>query len=194
MRLVLGLGNPGARYAATRHNVGWWVLDRLAERWAARPADTHPTYRTRTASPGGRPVTLLTPLTYMNASGEALDAWRAAHGEPEDLLVVSDDVYLPVGSVRLRTGGSSGGHRGLESLERAVGHPRFARLRLGVGAAASGAGLREHVLDGFTPEETPVIDEAVRHAADAVECWVTDGILAAMNRFNRKVRKEVSEP
>ena len=194
MRLVLGLGNPGERYAATRHNVAWRVLDRLAEKWTAVPGESHPAYATRMASPGGKPVTLLVPLTFMNASGEALTAWRESHGEPEDLLVVSDDVYLPLGSLRLRERGSSGGHRGLGSLETTIGGEQYPRLRLGVGAAASSAELRGHVLEGFSPEEAPVLDEAVRHAADAVECWVTDGILAAMNRFNRKVRKEDSEP
>jgi PTH1 family peptidyl-tRNA hydrolase len=194
VRLVLGLGNPGARYAATRHNVAWRVLDRLAARWTATPGEPHPTYATWIARPGGRPVTLLAPLTWMNASGGALGEWRQTHGDPGDLLVLSDDVYLPLGSLRLRPGGSSGGHRGLDSIETELGHREYARLRIGVGAAADSAALREHVLETFAPEEWPAVDEVVRLAADAVECWVTDGILAAMNRFNRKVRKEVSEP
>lgn len=194
MHLVLGLGNPGARYTATRHNVGWRVLDLLAERWGARSGETTSGYTTRVAAPGGRAVTLLAPLTFMNGSGEALISWRETHDTSTDLLVVGDDVYLPLGIVRLRERGSSGGHRGLESIEQAIGNDEYARLRIGVGAAAEGAGLREHVLEGFAPEETPALDAAVRLAADAVECWVTDGILAAMNRFNRKVGKEVSEP
>lgn len=193
MRLVLGLGNPGARYAATRHNVAWRVLDLLARRWDASPGESDPSYHARVARPGGRQVTLLEPLTWMNLSGTAVDAWRRTHGEPEDLLVVSDDVYLPLGMLRLRARGSSGGHRGLDDIEDVLGHREYARLRIGVGAVEDSSKLREHVLEEFAPEESPALDEAVRLAADAVECWVIDGILIAMNRFNRKVRKEVSE-
>jgi PTH1 family peptidyl-tRNA hydrolase len=108
------------------------------------------------------------------------------------MLVVVDDIYLPVGRLRLRASGSSGGHRGIESLEQVVG-TGFARLRIGVGAAADPAGLREHVLDEFEVEEETVVDEALERAADAVECWVAEGPLAAMNRFNRRIRKEEPE-
>jgi PTH1 family peptidyl-tRNA hydrolase len=140
-------------------------------------------------------VVLMRPLTYMNESGVALDAWqRGPEGPAGDLLVVSDDVYLPVGALRLRARGSSGGHRGLASIERALGHREYARLRIGIGAAESGAVLREHVLDRFTVEEQALVDETVRRAADAVECWVAEGIQAAMNRFNRRAGKEVPEP
>jgi len=148
-------------------------------------------------------VVLMEPLTFMNLSGDAVLAWREAAGEAgggasggadQGLLVVSDDVYLPVGMLRLRERGTSGGHRGLESIEQALGHRSFARLRIGVGAAGSSAELREHVLDRFAPEERERVDEVVREAADAVETWVGDGILAAMNRFNRRAGKEVQEP
>jgi PTH1 family peptidyl-tRNA hydrolase len=194
VRLVVGLGNPGKRYARTRHNVAWRVLDELAARGTAPSARSEATYHARRTSLGGHEVELLQPLTYMNASGEAFAAWAGEHPlEPAGFLVVTDDVYLPLGLIRLRTGGSSGGHRGLESLEAAIGHPGFARLRIGVGEAEGEEGLREHVLDEFSPEETPVIEAAIRHAADAVECWLEDGMLAAMNRFNRRVRKEDSE-
>ena len=199
MRLVVGLGNPGRRYAGTRHNVAWEVLDELAARWHARPGEATPAYTTRRAAVGGETVVLLHPLTFMNRSGVALDAWR---GEVEDgaavaddqLLVVSDDVYLPAGALRLRPSGSSGGHRGLESIEQALGHREFARLRIGVGAAGSSAELGEHVLDRFEPGEREPMNEAVQQAAEAVGCWVSDGILAAMNRFNRRAGKEVQEP
>ena len=113
---------------------------------------------------------------------------------PEKLLVVADDVYLPLGTIRLRGRGSSGGHRGLESIEEGLGHQEFDRLRVGVGAAESSAELKEHVLEPFTPGEREQVDTAVRAAADAVECWVADGIVAAMNRFNRRTGKEVREP
>src|SRR5215831_11296429 len=183
----MGLGNPGERYASTRHNVAWRVLDELAARHSGRDAEGHATYRWRQAAIAGRAVGLLQPLTYMNLSGDALSAWRERHGAEEQLLVVSDDVYLPLGSVRLRTAGSSGGHRGLESIEATVGGRDYARLRIGVGAAESAEALKEHVLEEFAPEEMPALEEAVRLAADAVECWVAEGAPGAMNRFNRRV-------
>ena len=193
MVLVLGLGNPGSRYARTRHNAGWRVLERLVGRWGASPAGERGTWRAWHAERAGRSVDLLLPLTFMNASGAALESWRESHAlDPAGMLVVVDDVYLPVGSLRLRPAGSSGGHRGLESLEQVVGRD-FARLRLGVGAAADPAGLREHVLDEFDAEEETVVDGALERAADAVECWLAEGSLAAMNRFNRRIRREEPE-
>ena len=138
---------------------------------------------------------LMRPETFMNLSGEALGRW--IHEEravpPDDLLVVSDDVYLPVGVLRLKARGSSGGHRGLESIEATLGHRDYARLRIGVGAAESSEGLREHVLEAFGPNEEAPVRDAVQRAADAVECWAIEGIDKAMNRFNRRIRKEVSE-
>ncbi|MFN8587907.1 MAG: aminoacyl-tRNA hydrolase [Candidatus Eisenbacteria bacterium] len=191
---MLGLGNPGERYARTRHNVAWWVLDTLAARHGAVPGEREAEYETRRIRLGEHDVHLMKPLTFMNRSGEAWKRWQERHAlDAADLLVVSDDVYLPLGALRLRASGSSGGHRGLESLEDALGHREYARLRFGVGAAESSAELREHVLDEFAPEEAPALEEAVRFAADAAECWVSQGALAAMNQFNRKVRKEVSE-
>ena len=194
MALVVGLGNPGADYADTRHNAGWWVVERLARRWRARPEQPVPEYRSWTAVHAGRPVTLLEPLTWMNLSGEAVLAWRQAHAlDTAELLVVADDVYLPAGHLRLRASGSSGGHRGLDSLEQALGTKDYARLRFGVGRATADR-LREHVLEPPPDEDTEALERAVEEAADAVERWVAEGIVAAMNRINRKVPKEVSEP
>jgi PTH1 family peptidyl-tRNA hydrolase len=192
--LVLGLGNPGRRYARTRHNVGWRVVESLAERWRAAPGEATEAYRSWRAEARGREVDLLVPLTFMNRSGEALAAWRSRNPfDPGGLLVVTDDVYLPVGIVRLRARGSSGGHRGLESIEAMLGHRDYARLRIGIGETES-ARLREHVLDEPEGEESEAYKRAVRLAADAVECWLDEGILAAMNRYNRRAPKEVSEP
>ncbi len=194
MRLVLGLGNPGARYARTRHNVAWHVLEALAARHRAAEGAPAGTYRARRVRIGDEDVELVEPRTFMNASGEALREWEQRNGlDPGALLVVVDDVYLPLGMLRLRAGGSSGGHRGLESIEAVIGHREYARLRIGVGAAESSARLREHVLEEFAPDEGPALEEAIRLAADAVECWVSQGILPAMNRFNRRVRMEDSE-
>jgi len=195
VRLVVGLGNPGGRYADTRHNVAWWVLDELARRWRAGEAETTPVYAVRRVGIAGDTVALMQPLTFMNNAGDAVEAWQQGpHGPAADLLVVGDDVYLPVGTMRIRARGSSGGHRGLESIERTMGGRDFTRLRIGVGAAESSAHLRQHVLAGFTADERTQIDETVVKAADAVECWATEGVLAAMNRFNRRTGKEVREP
>lgn len=197
MALVIGLGNPGTRYARTRHNVGWRVVEILARRWKAEPEAAPPSARAwgadPAAGPGARRVHLLVPLTFMNLSGAALADWRGAHGlEADELLVVTDDVYLPLGTLRLRREGSSGGHRGLESIEAAIGHREYARLRIGVGPAESSGELREHVLEEFDTDEAGVIDEVLERAADAVECWVREGPTVAMNRFNRRARKEDS--
>ena len=195
MALVLGLGNPGPRYADTRHNAGFRVVEALAERWRAVRAPDTRLYRWWSAERAGRKVALMEPLTFMNLSGEAVAEWRERHGlEPDALLVVADDVYLPVGTLRVRASGSSGGHRGLESIEAALGTREYARLRVGVGSATDAEQLREHVLDRYGPDETDSAKAAEAQAADAVECWVGEGVIAAMNRFNRRVRKEVPEP
>jgi PTH1 family peptidyl-tRNA hydrolase len=195
VRLVVGLGNPGGRYAGTRHNVAWRVLDSLAGRWQATEDTVAGVYTVRRACVDDHLVCLMQPLTFMNRAGEAVERWvRESGGQPEHLLVVSDDVYLPVGALRLRARGSSGGHRGIESVEAALGNRDFARLRIGVGAAESAANLREHVLEAFSAEERPQVDAAVLRAVDAVECWVAEGIVAAMDRFNRSAGKEVQEP
>ena len=156
MRLVVGLGNPGERYAPTRHNVAWRVLDRLEGRWDGPARTVAGAYVARRVRIRGDVVELMRPTTFMNLSGEALARWRdesAQEFEAGQLLVVTDDIYLPLGALRLRAGGSSGGHRGLESIEEVLGSREFARLRLGVGEAANAPGLREHVLEAFTPDE-----------------------------------------
>lgn len=193
MHLVVGLGNPGERYTRTRHNVAWWVLDALAARHAATEGPSDPTYRVRRCRVAGHELALLQPLTFMNRSGEALAAWRARQGMEDGLLVLSDDVYLPLGAMRLRPEGSSGGHRGLESIETAFGGREYARLRIGVGAAESAAALKQHVLEEFAPEEMPALEDVVRRSADCTEVWVAEGALGAMNRFNRRVRQKETE-
>lgn len=194
MPVVLGLGNPGERYARTRHNVAWRLIERLVERWRALPAESEPRYRAWRAARGERDVDLVVPLTYMNRSGEALAAWSARHGTPvAELLVVADDVYLPAGFLRLRARGSSGGHRGLASIEETLGGTEYARLRIGVGAAEAAARLPEHVLAAPAPEEEADLEAGLHAAEDAVACWLERGLTAAMNEFNRKVRKEDSD-
>lgn len=195
MPLVFGLGNPGPRYHDTRHNVGWRVVETLAARWPARLEWPGPVWRGWRAARGGRDVHLAVPLTFMNVSGQALAAWTARHElEPGGLLVVCDDVYLPLGMLRIRGDGSSGGHRGLDSIEVARGGRDWARLRLGVGAAPGAEALREHVLETFAAEEREMMETMIARGAEAVECWLDDGLAAAMNRYNRKVTKEAEQP
>jgi PTH1 family peptidyl-tRNA hydrolase len=147
--LVLGLGNPGARYAHTRHNAGWDVVERLVARWKASPLEATREYRAWRSSEDGREVDLMVPLTFMNSSGEAVAVYRERRGlTPAELLVVVVDVYLPLGRLRFRPSGSSGGHKGLASIEEVLGTREWSRLRIGVGAATSAAELREHVLEG----------------------------------------------
>jgi PTH1 family peptidyl-tRNA hydrolase len=184
--------------------VGFRVVERLASRWRAVSGESLPEYAAWWAEPAGRSVALVKPVTFMNRSGLALSAWREHHGlDPAELLVVVDDVYLPVGVLRIRARGSSGGHQGLESIEAALSGREFARLRVGVGAQGDrppgeeqdpGAKLREHVLEEFEDDEQDAIAAAIERAADAAESWLNDGVLATMNRFNRRVRKEALEP
>ncbi len=191
---MLGLGNPGERYARTRHNAGWQVLEELRQRWHALPGDGTGRYCEWRAEHRGRTVALVEPLTFMNLSGEALADWLGRNpGHDGALLVVVDDVYLPVGTLRFRARGSSGGHRGLDSIEQVLGTRDYERLRVGVGAVEA-SGLREHVLAEPEASDAGLLMDTIRVAADAVECWLDEGILAAMNRFNRRADKEAEQP
>jgi PTH1 family peptidyl-tRNA hydrolase len=185
LRLIAGLGNPGPRYADTRHNVGFWVLERLAERH-----DIPLRRRARGALYGegavaGERVTLALPQTFMNASGHAVASYVAYLDLPlEDLIVVYDDVDLELGRIRLRKKGSAGGHRGLRSVIHCLGDPNFPRLRLGIGPVPPRWDTADFVLSPFGPDERPVIDEAVIGAMGAVESWLVEGIDATMNDYN----------
>lgn len=185
MRLVVGLGNPGPRYRGTRHNVGFEVLDVLARRldlaFESAPADA---LLARQRGPGAR-VMLAKPLTYVNRSGGAVQALRHYFRiEPEALLVVADDVNLPLGRLRGRRSGSDGGHNGFASIIASLGTGEFARLRVGVGRGDARRSLTAHVLAGFDEDEREEMEAAVERAADAVETFVADGIDRMMNRFN----------
>lgn len=184
MKVVVGLGNPGSQYAGTRHNVGWLVMDRLAERagWDGRARQ-----RDSSNVVGGRyrglDLTLVKPLTYMNDSGLAVRKVLAREHAPlQDILVVADDFALPFGRLRFREAGSHGGHNGLRSIIDELGTEKFARLRVGIGDPVRNA--RDHVLSRFEPDETQRLDELLDAAADAVEGWARDGTSKAANRFN----------
>lgn len=186
MKLVAGLGNPGQRYRDTRHNVGFEVLDRLAARHGltfAEAADHAATARWR-RDPD--PVLLVKPLTMMNLSGEAVGGLcRYYRVASHDLLVVCDDVNLPLGRLRGRVSGSEGGHNGLKSIAAHLGHIDYARLRIGVGRGDERRDLADHVLARFDPEERTVIDVALDRATEAVETWVAQGMTDVMNTYNR---------
>jgi len=185
MKLIAGLGNPGAEYARTRHNVGFRVVELLAERWRI-PINR---YLLRTLYGRGRlgpeEVILAKPLTYMNRSGDAVAAllWHFGLG-PADLLVVYDDVALPLGRLRLRGRGSAGGHRGMASIIERLGSEDFPRLRLGVGTPPPGVALPDYVLSPFPPAEEAEVEGLLARAGQAVEFFVTLGLEAAMNRIN----------
>ena len=184
MKAIVGLGNPGPRYTGTRHNVGFEVLDELAGRhglaFLSAPADAL-VARIRTA---GDTILLAKPVTFMNASGEAVGGLlRYYKIEPSELLVVVDETNLPLGRVRLRRSGSAGGHNGLKSVIQHIG-AEFPRLRIGVGRGDPKWDLADHVLSRFGADEKRTAEEAVGRAADAVALFITDGIEAAMNRFN----------
>jgi PTH1 family peptidyl-tRNA hydrolase len=184
----VGLGNPGPEYDETRHNAGFRLADHLAARWRLGAFKRGERARQAEGSHDGRTVRVLKPQTYMNRSGAALAPLRALPGfDPAtDLLVLVDDVALPVGRFRLRGAGSAGGHNGLKSIEGTLLRQDYARLRIGVGPVPAGLGdLADFVLGKFTSEERRVIDELLDPMAEAAECWLADGIERAMTRFNR---------
>ena len=187
MKLVAGLGNPGREYTGTRHNVGFEVVDLLARRhhllWPAK--FDGPSVEARWRRPDVD-VLLVKPLTYMNLSGRAVsDLLRFYKIEVPDVLIVSDDVNLPLGRLRVRATGSEGGHNGLRSIAESLGTIDYARLRIGVGRGDIRRDLGDHVLARFEPDEQAGIEDAIARAADAVESWIVDGLARVMNTFNR---------
>ena len=181
--IVVGLGNPGPKYAPTRHNVGFRCIDLLAERAGISLNDRRKHADLGRGTLGGVPVVLAKPRTFMNASGLAARYLLDRFGtSPDRMLVVVDDLDLPVGKIRLRGAGSSGGHRGLDSISAEARTGAYPRLRIGIGRPDAGAVA--HVLGGFAPDEEDALAEALARAADAVEVWAEDGVDAAMNRFN----------
>ena len=182
MRAVVGLGNPGSQYKGTRHNVGFDVVDELARRWNVALKKWKTTADTVVVR--SRDVVLVEPRTFMNNSGEAVAGIMAFHRiDPTDVLVVVDEVQLPLGRLRLRRSGSAGGHNGLKSVIESVGDA-FPRLRIGVGRGDAQWDLADHVLSRFAADERPVIASALVRAADAVEVFIDAGIEGAMNQFN----------
>jgi len=196
VRLIVGLGNPGREYAHSRHNVGFWCLNRLARRHGIAFSS-----RGRLAAVGegrlaGRPVILAKPRTFVNLSGRAVShLLQRYHLSPPQLLVVCDDLDLPLGRVRVRARGSHGGHRGMRSIIEAIESQDFPRIRIGIGrpSAPGGAGeptwepeaVVDYVLGPMTAEERRILDQAAATAGEAILCLLSEGVETAMNRYNR---------
>ena len=187
VKLIAGLGNPGARYVRTRHNLGFMTVDRLASVMGvsfSRVQDEAQFVRTRYAD---TTVLLVKPQTYMNNSGRSIAALARRNGcNPEDMLVIVDDKELPLGKIRLRAAGSAGGHNGLKSINACLGSDAYPRLRLGMATASMARFdvLSAFVLSRFDPDEMDQVREMTAQAAQAALCWVENGVEVAMNRFN----------
>lgn len=195
--LVVGLGNPGRQYVGTRHNVGWEVLDRLAVKlgWISQPSEFDRIARSNfdgllldgpvATSSGTRKLLLLKPTTYMNLSGRSVRAAMDFYQlQPTDLMIVLDEMALPCGRIRIRSGGSDGGHNGLRDIQRVLSTTQYPRLRVGVDSPPPRVPGRDYVLGRFTETQRVALEPAIDRAADAIRLWMADGINAAMNRFN----------
>jgi PTH1 family peptidyl-tRNA hydrolase len=191
LKVIVGLGNPGREYAATRHNVGWWLIDHLADVWHfdgwKKDGESH----VANGTVGGVKVRLVKPQTFMNLSGQALRNFvrRPFWSPAKDLLIVVDEVQLPVGWIRIRPRGSAGGHNGLKSVEHALGTQEYGRLRIGVGPSEERKGIykdrADFVLSPFARDEREDILALMPQLTSTTETWLRDGIEKAMNLHNR---------
>ena len=188
MKMIVGLGNPGKEYEHTRHNVGFDVMSVLAEKLDVKASSWKAEHRAHTARAmiGTEKVLLVKPQTFMNLSGEAVRELNDYYklGGARDVIVISDDVALPVGSLRIRVKGSAGGHNGLKNIIQHLGSEDFIRVRVGVGGPSED--MVGHVLGHFGKEDAAVMKESCKKAADAIECIITDGADIAMSRYNSK--------
>jgi peptidyl-tRNA hydrolase, PTH1 family len=187
MKLIVGLGNPGEDYARSRHNVGWVVADAFARKFRIDVARHEKDAMTGEGRVGGGAVKVAKPLTYMNLSGDAVRLLVNSYlDSTEDLIVVFDDIDLPLGKLRIRPSGSAGTHNGMRSIVAALGTENFPRLRFGVRGESYGeARLRDYVLDDFSDEEMPVVEQSVERAVDALVLFARGDLRRAMNTFNR---------
>lgn len=198
MYIIAGLGNPGKKYEKTRHNIGWQVLDELADKHGIRIMESRFKGLVGKGVIGGEKVLLLKPLTYMNLSGESIgEAVRFYKiDETARLIVISDDISLDAGQLRIRKKGSAGGHNGLKSIIAHLGHEQFMRIKIGVGDKPAGSNLVDHVLGSFSAEENKILGETRKNAVLAVETIITDGIDKAMNLYNTRKepkKKEIAQ-
>ena len=192
MYIIAGLGNPGKKYEGTRHNIGWQVVDELADKHGIRIIESRFKGLVGKGVIGGEKVLLLKPLTYMNLSGESIgEAVRFYKiDETARLIVISDDISLDVGQLRLRKKGSAGGHNGLKNIIAHLGSEEFMRIRIGVGDKPAGSDLVDYVLGRFSKEEKKILDETRRNAVLAIETIISDGMDKAMNLYNTTRRSQ----
>ena len=186
MHLIVGLGNPGAEYAKTRHNAGFLLVEKLAAQWKTNWANERKFMaRVAKAERSGKKVLLCEPQTFMNLSGEAVGSVINFYQVPlGNVLVAVDDADLPFGEIRLRPGGGSGGHHGLESLTQHLGSKEYARLRIGIGRKDDARQITNYVLGKFEPSENELLEKVLDRAAGQIECWLGHGLQKAMNQFN----------
>jgi PTH1 family peptidyl-tRNA hydrolase len=192
MKLIVGLGNPGAEYERTRHNAGWQVVDAFAKKFRIDVSRHEKNALTGTGRVAGGSVLVAKPLTFMNLSGEAVRLLVNAYTESTDeLMVVYDDIDLPLGKLRIRPNGSAGTHNGMRSIIEELGTDNFPRLRVGVGAPQGL--LRDYVLDEFAPDEQPIVERAIGRAVDALVLFLRGDLRRAMNEFNREDSSQLAD-
>ena len=189
MHMIVGLGNPGRQYEESKHNTGFRVVDELAKRWNVTLWQDKMDALVAQTTVNGEKIILVKPQTYMNLSGESvrdvIDFYKI--DEKEELIVVSDDISLDVGQIRIRKKGSAGGHNGLKNIIQHLGHDEFQRVKMGVGEKPQGRDLADYVLGHFSKEERSIMDESAGRAAEAIEVMITEGPDKAMNLFNKKI-------
>lgn len=191
MYIIAGLGNPDRQYQNTRHNVGFDVIDVIADKYDIAMGERKHKAIIGKGYIAGQKVVLVKPQTYMNLSGESIRAVIDFYkvDEKSELIVISDDVSLDVGRIRIRKKGGAGGHNGLKNIMKHLGHDEFIRMRMGVGEKPSGYDLADYVLGHFTQKEREVMDVGIQNAAAAIEIMITQGPEAAMNLYNKKVQE-----
>jgi len=194
MKLIVGLGNPGRPYAANRHNIGFRCINHLAKKHSIPLKQNQCRAQTGSGEIAGVPVLLAKPKTFVNQSGEAVSRLMEKHSIAlDDVIVIHDDLDLPLGRLRIRKGGSSGGHKGINSIISALGSKDFCRIKVGIGRPTGPDGkptadekvIVDYVLGNFTPDEEKTIEPVIARVAEAIECMLSEGLSTAMNRFNR---------
>ena len=192
MYIIVGLGNPDRQYRNTRHNIGFDVIDEIAAKNHITVGEKKHKALIGKGFVGGQKVVLVKPQTYMNLSGESvrevIDFYKI--DEESELIVISDDISLDVGQIRIRKKGSAGGHNGLKNIILHLGHDKFQRIRMGVGEKPQGYDLVDYVLGHFPKEEREIMDESIERGADAAQMMISEGADAAMNEYNKKVQRK----
>jgi peptidyl-tRNA hydrolase, PTH1 family len=189
VKLIIGLGNPGKEYSSNRHNIGFLCINRLAKVHRIALDKKQGKARTGTGTVAGNEVVLAKPQTYMNASGQSVSLLMQKYKvAPEDLIVIQDDLDLPLGKIRIRKGSSSGGHKGANSIISSLGTQDFIRIRVGISRpqleGEEECSVVDYVLGDFTPEDKPIFEETIHRVSDAIFCLITEGLTVAMNKFN----------